>query len=190
MSYNIVQKSAGSWDLQQHNAGNKVISIDSSGNIDLNQANSLIKPPTKLTTVAATATFTAAANGGRINLLGEVGGDALVTITLPAATGSGVDFEFFVSVVNTSNYVIKVADATDVMDGQIITASTGDSPDLGQPWVTGATSDTITLNGTTTGGASIGDYIRLVDIAANQWAVLGFTTSSGTEATPFSATVS
>ena len=52
------------------------------------------------------------------------------------------------------------------------------------------TDDTITLDGTTTGGAAIGDYIELMDIAANQYVVRGNLTATGTEATPFSASVS
>jgi hypothetical protein len=75
------------------------------------------------------------------------------------------------------------------MYGQIVTCSTSDTPDLAQPWITAADSDTITLNGTTTGGLSVGDYIELIDIATNKWLVLGFTTTSSTEATPFSAAV-
>jgi hypothetical protein len=55
-------------------------------------------------------------------------------------------------------------------------------------WVTAADTDTITLNGGSQGGL-IGDTIRLVDIATNQWVVHGTLKQSGTEATPFSATV-
>jgi hypothetical protein len=89
-------------------------------------------------------------------------------------------------VVNTSGYTIQVT-GDDTMDGHIL--SLQDSADTVVGWETAATSDTITLNGTTTGGVSIGDWIELVDIAADQWTVTGITTSSGTEATPFSAAV-
>jgi len=147
-----------------------------------------LDPANRLVTITATGSITAAANESRINLLGEVGGDAAVTLTLPAATGSGARYHFKVSVVNTSNYVIKVADATDTIDGSIV--SLQDAADTVVGWETAATTDTITLNGTTTGGVSIGDWFELVDIASNQWTVTGTTTSSGTEATPFSATVS
>ena len=41
-----------------------------------------------------------------------------------------------------------------------------------------------------TGGVSIGDEITLIDIASNQYMVKGILTASGTEATPFSASVS
>ncbi len=113
-----------------------------------------------------------------------------VTVTLPPATGSGARYRFIVGVTVTSNSdKIQVANASDVMTGNIIANSTGDTPDLAQPWPTAASSDTITLNGTTTGGLK-GDIIEIQDIAANLYHVIGFTSCSGTEATPFSAAVS
>jgi hypothetical protein len=48
----------------------------------------------------------------------------------------------------------------------------------------------MTFNATTTGGVQIGDWIELTDIASNTWMVYGYTTTSGSEATPFSAAVS
>jgi len=143
-------------------------------------------------TFTATDAVTSEEHAGRTLLLGDVGGDTLVTLTLPAATGTGDIYKFIVSVVNTSNYVIKVADATDTIDGQVIvqndTTEGGTASVIG--WKADGTDDTITLNGTTTGGASIGDYVELIDIAANQYTVSGMLQASGTEATPFSATVS
>lgn len=145
---------------------------------------------TRVVVLTATTAITLASHEGKTCLMSEAGGNALATFTLPAATGTGGRYRFVVGEVNTSNYVIKVADATDIMYGNVITNSAGDTPDLAQPWPTAADSDTITLNGTTTGGAAIGDFIELEDVATNVWAVYGVTTSSGTEATPFSATVS
>jgi len=112
-----------------------------------------------------------------------------IAVTLPVATGSGTVLKFYVGTTVTSNSTtIKVADATDIMVGNIIANSTGDTPDLAQPWPTASDSDTITLNGTTTGGIA-GDFVTLIDVAANKWSVQGVTSCSGTEATPFSATV-
>ena len=142
-------------------------------------------------TLTADTTITNAAHAGRILLMGEVGGDASATFTLPAATGTGAEFKFIVSVVNTSNYVIQVT-GDDTIDGSVVV--TNDSTDGGTAslisWPTVAASDTITLNGTTTGGVNIGDYILLTDIATNQYSVSGLLNASGTEATPFSAAVS
>jgi len=145
-----------------------------------------------LVTLTATGAITQATHAGCILLMGEVGGDAAATFTLPAATGTGAEYKFIVSVVNTSNYVIKVADATDTIDGSVVvtndTAAGGTASLIS--WPTVAASDTITLDGTTTGGVNIGDYVLLTDIATNQYTVSGLLNASGTEATPFSATVS
>lgn len=140
----------------------------------------------RIATLTASTTITQEAYDGKTILMGAAG--AALTFTLPAAIGSGAKFKFMVSVVNTSNYIIAVANASDTMDGKII--SLQDAADTLVGWETVAASDTVTLNGTTTGGVAIGDYVELEDIATNQWAVNGLTTSSGTEATPFSAAVS
>lgn len=139
----------------------------------------------RIATLTASTTITQESYDSKTILMGASG--AALTFTLPAALGTGAKFKFMVSVVNTSNYLVKVANATDTMDGKVI--SLQDAADTLVGWETAADSDTITLNGTTTGGVSIGDYVELEDIASGQWAVSGVTTSSGTEATPFSATV-
>ena len=143
-----------------------------------------------LVTITATDALTAAEHAGRTNLLGEVGGNALVTLTLPDAAGTGNVYKLVVSVVNTSNYVIKVLDADTTIDGQIVITDADGTAATSH--VTAAATDTITLNGTTSGGGAIGDYIELIDIAEHQWVVSGMTTcAAGSNiATPFSATVS
>ena len=143
---------------------------------------------TPIVTLVATGSITAATHAGKTLLMGEVGGDAAATFTLPAATGSGAEYRFIVSVVNTSNYVIQVANANDTIDGSVTLHQ--DSAATVASFNTVAASDTITLDGTTTGGVSIGDELTLVDMATNQYSVKGILTASGTEATPFSAAVS
>ena len=137
-------------------------------------------------TLVATGDITAAAHSGRKLYMGEVGGNAAATFTLPAATGSGATYHFIVSVVNTSNYVIQVT-GDDTIDGSVILHQ--DSANTVVSFNTVAASDTITLNGTTKGGVSIGDELTLIDAAADQYIVKGVLTASGTEATPFSAAV-
>ena len=145
---------------------------------------------TDILTLTATASITSAAHAGRTLLMGEVGGNAAATFTLPAATGTGSIFKFVVSVVNTSNYLIQVADATDTIDGQIVITDADGT--AATSFVTAATSDTITLNGSTSGGGAIGDYVEVIDIASNQYAVNGMVTcAAGSNiATMFSAAVS
>lgn len=105
--------------------------------------------------------------------------------TLPAATGGGARYRFVVTVVPTSNQHRISVTGNDTFFGNIWTNSTGDTPDLGQPWPAASGNNQINLNGTTTGGLSIGDFIEVQDVVADKWHVIGFTSSSGTEATPF-----
>ena len=140
-------------------------------------------------TFTATDSVTIAEHAGRTLLLGEVGGNAAVTLTLPAATGTGAVYKFIVSVTNTSNYKIQVADATDTIDGIMLYLDEDGTAVSAFPTV--AASDTITLNGGTTGGI-IGDYLELIDIATNQYHVRGVmrVAAGANPATPFTAAVS
>ena len=56
-------------------------------------------------------------------------------------------------------------------------------------WPTASDTDTITFDGSTTGGI-LGDMVELIDVAADKWWVRLTGSTTGTEATPFSATVS
>ncbi len=116
------------------------------------------------------------------------GAGAARTFTLPNATGSGSIYRFVVGAVNTSNYVIKSNRGADVLKGQVINTNSG-SAGAARGWYPAATDDTITLNGTTTGGSNVGDWVELIDAGANTWIVNGLTTGTGTVATPFSDTV-
>lgn len=109
---------------------------------------------------------------------------AAQTFTLPAATGSGNIYKVFVKTTKTGNLVIKVASASDIIQGAV--AVTTDAAGVVIP--TAATSDTITMNGSTTGGLA-GSWVELQDVASGVWRVGGFLNSSGAEATPFSAAV-
>lgn len=137
--------------------------------------------------VSAGSTYTAGQSvAGKVILLDTVTGSV---VTLPAATGTKHFYEFMVSVVATSNsHKIQVANATDIMQGLIFTVSDNTNAVLG--WRTADDSDTITLNRSTMGSVERGERITLFDADAGLWLVSGFTASTGTEATPFSAAVS
>lgn len=136
----------------------------------------VVDPATTASTLAVTS-----ASAGRVIRLGRAAG---IAVTLPAATGSQAVYTFFVSTAVTSNSTtIKVANATDVMNG---TASVGGT--TGAVFSTLPASDTITMNGTTTGGL-IGSYVEVKDVAAGYWIVTAELVGSGTPVTPFSATV-
>lgn len=134
---------------------------------------------------AATLAVTSAAHAGRTVLLDRAAGQA---VTLPAATGTGNVYKFFVLTTITSNTTtIKVADATDVMAGMAIIGN--DGGDTASIFETAADSDTITFDGDTTGGIK-GAVVELQDVATNLWSVVVRSAATNTEATPFSATVS
>ena len=106
-------------------------------------------------------------------------------ITLPAATGSGATYTVVVGTTVTSgSHVIRVT-GTDIIQGAL--GVTTDAAGVVIP--TAADSDTITMNGSTTGGLR-GSLVELQDIASGVWSVRGALVSTGTEATPFSAAVS
>lgn len=141
---------------------------------------------TRLIAAGSTLTLTEAAHEGKIIALDTATGSV---VTLPTATGSGGVYRFLVTVTATSNsHVIKVAAATtNEMRGYVIQDSdTATAPNI---WWAADDDDTITLNRSTTGLAAQGEYFELTDMTTGHWAVKGYSQASGTEATPFSATV-
>lgn len=113
-------------------------------------------------------------------------------VTLPAASGSGTKFKFVVSTLATSSsHIIKVANNSDAMIGIISLEDTTASPTANAvvAFAANATSDTITMNRSTTGSVSLGEWVEAEDIATNVWHVRGMLSATGTPATPFSATV-
>ena len=133
---------------------------------------------------ASTLTVTRAEHARKVVTLNRAAG---IAVTLPAATGTGEKYEFIIGTAVTSNSTtIKVTDASHTMQGVAFMAADGGS--TLNAWEAGATADTITFDGSTTGGL-VGDRVVLTDIASNLWQVNVFGASTGTEATPFSATV-
>lgn len=131
------------------------------------------------TSLTASATLTAAQSGTIITLNALAG----LTVTLPTPA-LGLKYTFIIGTVNTSNKykVITGTPASQFLAGGIyidksltITRYDGD----------GSTMVSVNLNGTTTGGASIGDAITFTGISSTLWSVGGTVTASGTLATPF-----
>lgn len=137
---------------------------------------------------AATLTVAPDANGGLLTRLNLAAGQA---VTLPAATGSGVEYLFAIGITVTGSTTIKVANAADFFIGRVY-AITDANAGVGfipaNSGTVGTNSDTITLNGTTKGGL-IGDHFIIKDVAANTWHIKAFISTTGVSATPFSATV-
>lgn len=137
---------------------------------------------TRSITLPISTNLTARTHSGKNIVL--TGAGAARTHTLPRATGSGRKYKFYVGAVNTSGYVIRSSNGLDVMKGSMLLAGAAVSS-----FTAAATSDTFTLNGTTTGGVAVGDWVEFTDLLSNVWAVTGVATYSGTAATSFSDTV-
>lgn len=132
--------------------------------------------------LSATQSLSKAIHEDRLLILNVLSGH---TITLPASTGGKTLFRLFENPAPTSgSTIIKVANTTDIMQGSLgVTGTTSGT------FGTTTTSDTITENRTTTGGALAGAWIELFDIQLGIWFVRGVLNGSGTVATPFSASV-
>lgn len=150
------------------------------------EINQSVDLSTRYIAAGSTLSATLALHNGKVIKLDTASGSV---VTLPAASGTGARFRFVISVLATSNsHVIKVANSSDTMQGMIFTVD--DTSDNAQGFIAVAgTSDTITLNRSTFGSVSKGEWFELEDFAANVWQVRGFMTNTGTAATPFSATV-
>ena len=134
---------------------------------------------------AATLTVTQLLHGGQTITINRAAGS---TITLPAATGTGAVYRFFVGTTVTSvAIVIQAASASDSMTGKAIVAQ--DGGDTLVMFETATDSDTITMNGGTKGGF-LGDMIELIDIKTGKFWVRVISSATDTEASPFSAAVS
>lgn len=145
------------------------------------------KAPVNVTSAAITLNSRDHAN--RTILLNRAAG---IAVTLPAATGSGDKYRFVVGTTFTANGTIKVANASDTMTGHAILAQ--DSADtvvqFGTAAVAGADTITFYTAASNTTGGIRGAIVELEDVADNLWSVFYISEAGGTEATPFSATVS
>jgi len=126
-------------------------------------------------------------NDSHTETICTVNAAAGLTLTLPASYGSGKTFNIMIgTTVTSNNVIIQVANASDTMAGVAVLAQ--DAGDTVASFETTATSDTITMNGSTKGGIK-GDLITLKDVQANVWLVQMNGSGTGTEVTPFSAAV-
>jgi hypothetical protein len=136
------------------------------------------KPNLGVITITAATTLDDDAYAGRtVNLNSATGR----IVTLPAATGSGAVYTIFVgTTVSSGNHVVAAA-GTDIIQGVLNIAT--DIAGVTIP--TAADTDTITMNGSTTGGVR-GSWMELQDVASGVWSLKGALVSTGAEATPFS----
>ena len=158
--------------------------------------------PANVVDADSSTSLTVASHAGRIVHNNAAGA---VTYTLPAinansdsaVAGPGADlnnlsnigatFEIFSSITKTGDLVVQVANSNDVMVGSA--KFIDDTSDNMVGFETAATSDTITLNGSDTGGVTF-SKITCTAISSTQWKVDVESGCTGTPATPFSAAVS
>lgn len=128
--------------------------------------------------------LSAATHANRITLIN----DADVTVTLPDATGTGNIYKLVIVTTAWTGGTIEAASADDSFLGGI--NGVDDDSDAAYAWKAETNDDTVTGNGTATGG-KVGDWYQFTDVATGLFLVEGFITQSGgSEATPFSAAVS
>ena len=156
--------------------------------------------PGNIKTLNTSTSLTVADHAGRIVLNDSA---SAVTFTLPALNATansavagptdynnsnnlGAYFEIFASITKTGSLIVQVANTNDVMVGGA--KFIDDTSDNMVGFETGSTSDTITLNGSTTGGVTY-SKITCTAISSTQWKVDVDTGCTGTPATPFSAAV-
>jgi hypothetical protein len=127
------------------------------------------------------ATYTvSSADVGKLITLNRAAG---IAVTLPAATGSGTQYKFFVGTTVTSNSITITRAGNDTMFGTAYVAQDNAGDAIVAFEAAGST--IITLNGTTTGGIK-GNIVTLIDAALDTWSVIVSSSATATEATPFS----
>ena len=147
-------------------------------------ANDLDNKPLSITT--STVTLDSATHGNRLLLLNRAAG---IAVTLPLASGSGDIYRLHVQTTFTGASTIKVSSAADELQGNAVLFADAGATVVG--FSTADNDDTIDMLGTANStGGFFGEYIVLEDMATGYWRVDLTSDAGGTEATPFSATVS
>ena len=145
---------------------------------------------TPVNTTATSLSITQATHGNKTITINSA---VPIAITMPQATGTGTKYKFVLQVVATATpHTIKVANATDSFSGMYLSLTTTAATVIGFAAVDSATtatrSDTMSFNGTTTGGAP-GMTVELTDIKTGYFSVTAIDTCVSTTTTPFSAGV-
>lgn len=174
----ILGSSTGSTAIQSANAGttNYTVTVPAAtGTVQLTAQAPVL--------AGATLAVTAAMAGSPILLNTAAGSVA----TLPAATGSGAVYKFFVTTTITSNaHKILAASSSDFLNG--ISAGHVAAGTTLTFSAAAATAHSIQMPsaGTTPSGGTIGDWYEFTDSATNLWDVKGAYQSGTTSTTPFS----
>lgn len=139
--------------------------------------------------LTADTTLTVDSHAGKVLLCNDA--DGKFTLPTIVATAPGADDDpnqlnnlgatFTFVVVTAATDMDILTDGTDKFVGGLYT---GVNNATGKTFISGASNDVITLNGTTKGGLA-GSIITVTAIASAKYAVEGITLGSGTLVTPF-----
>ena len=145
--------------------------------------------PGMTVSLTADTTLTVAAHAGRILLCNDADGKFTLPSIVTTAPDSnddpnqlnnlGATFTFIVVTAATDMDILT--DGTDKFVGGLYT---GVDDATGKTFISGASNDVITLNGSTKGGLA-GSIIKCTAMGSAKYAVEGITLGSGTLVTPF-----
>jgi hypothetical protein len=165
-------------------ATGKALVLDSAGNVQMPSGGALLESRIVATTATVLA-LTVTQHSERVVVVNS-NSTVANTLTLPVATGSGARFTVINNIAQTQGSVVVAANGTlDVFKGVAVVSNTSTTVNV-QSFLTSASSDKVTWNRTTSGGAGPGDYFEAWDSAANVWTVQVRAGSVGAAATPFS----
>ena len=140
--------------------------------------------PSATTQISATATLNFQDHAGRTNkLTGD--GSTLVTLSLPAATGSNSRYKFFVETTNTGTYTVNCAGSDEFVGAIMGTDESGEAE--GSGWLALPADNFVQITVGTVAQGALGSWFEVHDIASAVWLAYGIIAQSGgSEATPFS----
>jgi len=111
--------------------------------------------------------------------------DATLAVTLPEATGTGNSYTILQGIAATTSTIVTADTANAGFHGFIMGSDTDAAGNYN--WVATGAQDTISFNGTSTGG-KLYDWIKVTDVATDAWLLEGnIKQSGGSEVTPLSS---
>ena len=148
--------------------------------------------PGMTVSLTADTTLTVAAHAGRILLCNDADGKFTlpsINVNANGATAGDNDFNNLNNIGATFHFFVETAatdmdiltDGTDKFVGGLYT---GKDDATGKTFISGASNDVITMNGSTKGGLA-GSIVKVTAIASAKYAVEGIILGSGTIVTPF-----
>jgi hypothetical protein len=140
-----------------------------------------------VTTTATTLNLTVTEHGDRVILI-NTNSTVANTFTLPLATGTGAKFTLINNIAQTQGSIVVAANGTtQTLKGMALMANSSTTVNAIFA-LSSATTDKITLNRTTTGGAGPGDIIEIWDTGTSVMTCRVMASTVGNAATPFSET--